>query len=130
LDAKGEPVKEHVRLERPEVFFATVFNAEQIDGLPPIQRKTQDWNAVERAEQILTASGVVIRHGEQNRAFYRPTTDSIHLPGKSQFATADNYYGPLPSWDTRQATVQQPRPGAPFGSEGYAKEELRAGSPA
>ncbi len=26
-------------LERPRVFFATVFNGEQIDGLPPIQRR-------------------------------------------------------------------------------------------
>jgi putative DNA primase/helicase len=129
LDAKGEPVKEHVRLERPEVFFATVFNAEQIDGLPPIQRKTQNWNAVERAEQILKASGVVIHHGEQNRAFYRPTTDSIHLPGKGQFATADKYYA-IALHELGHATGHESRLNRdlahPFGSEGYAKEELRA----
>jgi len=35
LDSRGEPVKETVKLERPRVFFATVFNAEQIDGLLP-----------------------------------------------------------------------------------------------
>ena len=93
LDAKGEPVKVSVKLERPRVFFATVFNAEQIDGLPPIQpRQEQEWNAVDRAEQILQASGAVIRHGEQNRAFYRPATDSTHLPDKGQFPSADNYY--------------------------------------
>ena len=32
-DANGEKVKQTVQLERPRVFFATVFNAEQIDGL-------------------------------------------------------------------------------------------------
>ena len=43
-------------------------------------------------EHILQASGAVIRHGEQNRAFYRPATDSIHLPDKNQFQSADKYY--------------------------------------
>src|SRR5262249_32020481 len=35
LDANGEPRTEKVRLERPQVFIAYVFNAEQIDGVPP-----------------------------------------------------------------------------------------------
>ena len=92
LNAKGEPVKETVQLERPRVFFATVFNAEQIDGLPPIQKKEQTWSAVERAEHILKASGASITHAPGDRAFYRPATDSIHLPDRGQFPTADNYY--------------------------------------
>ena len=94
LDALGEPAKEVVRLERPRVFSATVFNAEQIDGLPASARKERDqmWSAVERAEVILRASGAVIRHSEQNRAFYGLATDSSELPNKSQFLTADNYY--------------------------------------
>lgn len=92
LDANGDPVKVTVQLERPRVFFATVFNAEQIDGLPPLERKEQTWSAVERAEHILAASGATIRHGEHDRAFYRPSTDSIHLPDKGQFPSADNYY--------------------------------------
>src|SRR4051812_541024 len=37
--ANGQPVKHVVLLERPRVFFAVVFNAEQIDGLPPIECK-------------------------------------------------------------------------------------------
>ena len=130
MDAKGEPIKQTVKLERPRVFFATVFNAEQIDGLPALQpRKQQDWNAVERAEQILQASGAVIRHGEQNRAFYRPATDSIHLPDKGQFSTADNYYATalheLGHWTGHESRLDRDLV-HPFGSEGYAKEELRA----
>ena len=35
LDANEEPRTEKVRLERPQVFIAYVFNAEQIDGVPP-----------------------------------------------------------------------------------------------
>lgn len=130
LDSQGEPVKLTVKLERPRVFFATVFNAEQIDGMPPLQpRKEQEWSAVERAEQILKASGAVIRHGEENRAFYRPSTDSIHLPDKGQFPTADNYYATalheLGHWTGHDSRLDRDLV-HPFGSEGYAKEELRA----
>lgn len=130
LDDKGQPVKEEVRLERPRVFFATVFNAEQIDGLPPMQpRKQQEWNAIERAEAMLQASGAVIRHGGQNRAFYRPATDSIHLPDKAQFPCADNYYATalheLGHWTGHASRLDRDL-AHPFGSEGYAREELRA----
>lgn len=92
LDPRGKPIRINVQLERPRVFFATVFNGEQIDGLPVIERKEPIWNALERAERILKASGATIRHGENNRAFYRPATDSIHLPDKGQFPSANNYY--------------------------------------
>ncbi|WP_367899687.1 zincin-like metallopeptidase domain-containing protein [Xanthomonas oryzae] len=132
LDAKGQPVMEEVRLERPRVFFATVFNAEQIEGLPPLQRKEQKeqtWNAVERAERILQASGATIHHGEHNRAFYRHATDSIHLPDRSQFPSADNYYATalheLGHWTGHPQRLDRDL-AHPFGSEGYAKEELRA----
>ncbi len=129
IDNDGKPVKELVKLERPRVFFATVFNAEQIDGLPPIQRKPQTWDPIERAEGILAASGVVIHYNGSDRAFYRPSTDSIHLPEKGQFPSADSFYATalheighssgLANRLNRDLTH-------PFGSEGYAKEELRA----
>jgi putative DNA primase/helicase len=130
VDASGRPATEKVHLERPRVFFATVFNAEQIDGMPPQEpRKEQTWNAVERAEQILRVSGASMVHGEHDRAFYRPATDSIHLPDKSRFATADNYYATalheLGHWTGHQARLNRDMI-HPFGSEGYAKEELRA----
>jgi putative DNA primase/helicase len=47
---------------------------------------------VERAEHILKASGASITHAPGDRAFYRPATDSIHLPDRGQFPAADNYY--------------------------------------
>lgn len=132
FDAEGKAVKEDVRLERPRVFFASVFNAEQIDGLPPMQtqpRKEQEWTALERAEHILTASGAVIKHQDQNQAFYRPLTDSIHLPLKEQFPAAANYYATalheLGHWTGHSSRLDRDLAN-PFGSEGYAKEELRA----
>ncbi|MBZ2206562.1 DUF5710 domain-containing protein [Massilia sp. R798] len=130
FDNRGEPVKETVMLERPRVFLATVFNAEQIDGLPPLApRMEQRWSAQENAEQILRASGATFRQGEHDRAFYRPSSDSIHLPAREQFATADNYYATalheLGHW-TGHSTRLNRDLAHPFGSEGYAKEELRA----
>jgi hypothetical protein len=116
LDGKGQPVKETVMLERPRVFFATVFNGEQIDGLPPLQpKKEQTWNAVERAEHILKASGATITHAAGDRAFYRPSTDSITLPERrpllrDRAARA----GPL----DRPPVAAGPRPGAPVRESG------------
>lgn len=127
----GEFVKVTVLLERPRVFFATVFNAEQIDGMPPLQlvARDQTWTPVERAEQILKASGAAIHHSEQDRAFYRPSTDKIHMPEKHLFPTADNYYATalheLGHWTGHESRLDRDLAN-PFGSEAYAREELRA----
>ena len=129
LDEEGNPVKVVVKLERPRVFFATVFNAEQIDGLPPLEKKEVTWDPIERAENILAASGADINHNGGSRAFYRPSTDSIHLPEKGQFPTAENYYATalteLGHWTGHEDRLNRDI-AHPFGSEAYAKEELRA----
>jgi putative DNA primase/helicase len=129
LDDDGKPLKVIVRLERPRVFFATVFNAEQIDGLPLIQKKEQHWNPIERAESMLAASGANIHNNGGDRAFYRPSTDSIHLPNKGLFSSADRYYSTalheLGHWTGHSSRLDRDLV-HPFGSEGYAKEELRA----
>ena len=129
LNNEGQPIKEQVRLERPRVFYAAVFNAQQIDSLPELDIKTPDWDPLERAEHILQASHAVIRHGEADRAFYRPSTDSIHLPHKHQFPTPDRYYATalheLGHWTGHELRLNRDL-SHPFGSEGYGREELRA----
>jgi putative DNA primase/helicase len=129
LDRDGKAVKEEIKLERPRVFYATVFNAQQIDGLPPMQRKKQTWDAIDRAEQILKSSGALIHHGEHDRAFYRTANDSIHLPDRGQFPTAAAYYATalheLGHWTGHPSRLDRDLI-HPFGSEQYAKEELRA----
>jgi antirestriction protein ArdC/phage/plasmid primase-like uncharacterized protein len=129
LNADGKPVKVDMRLERPRVFYAVVFNAGQIDGLPPRVQQEVSWNAIERAEQMLKNSGAVIHFGEHNRAFYRPVSDSIHLPDKSQFPEASHYYATalheLGHWTGHSSRLDRDLI-HPFGSEGYAREELRA----
>lgn len=130
LDGNGQPVKVSVQLERPRVFYATVFNAEQIDGMPPRAPKPEHtWDSVERAEQILVASGAVITHAPGDRAFYRPSTDSITMPERVQFPSADRYYATalheLGHWTGHPSRLDRDL-SHPFGSAGYAKEELRA----
>ncbi|WP_426811686.1 zincin-like metallopeptidase domain-containing protein (plasmid) [Pseudomonas sp. WOUb67] len=128
LDGNGDPVKVRVRLERPKMFMANVFNAEQIDGLAEYQRPVQTWNPIERAETILQASGADIRHGG-DKAYYRPSTDNIQMPNREQFPSADNYYATalheLGHWTGHGSRLDRDL-SHPFGSEGYAKEELRA----
>ena len=129
LNSEGNPIKEQVKLERPRVFYAAVFNAQQMDNLPELDIKAPDWDPLERAEHILQASNAVIRHGEADRAFYRPSTDSIHLPHKHQFLTQDRYYATalheLGHWTGHELRLNRDL-SHPFGSHGYAKEELRA----
>jgi len=129
LDEQGNPLKVQVNLERPKVFYATVFHASQIDNMPELITKEPDWSLIERAEKLLLNSGATIIHSETDRAFYRLSTDSIHLPPKEQFKSATNYYATalheLGHWSGHPSRLDRDL-GHPFGSEAYAKEELRA----
>jgi antirestriction protein ArdC len=70
-----------------------VFNAQQIDGIPPMPVKTRDaWEICESGEAIVKNSGAEIRHGG-SRAFYSRTSDHIQLPAKTDFVSAPAYYG-------------------------------------
>ena len=110
--------------------MAIVFNAAQIDGLAPMPpRHAAEWPSLDRAEQLLRTSGATLVHAAQNRAFYRPVTDSIHLPHRVQFATAAAYYATalheLGHWTGHSSRLNRDL-SHPFGSAGYAREELRA----
>jgi antirestriction protein ArdC len=74
----------------------TVFNADQIDGLPQglaaVPSAPEGWTPSSAAESILERSGATIRHGG-DRAFYRPADDVIQLPLKAAFPDASSYFG-------------------------------------
>ena len=130
LDAQGRRVKEDQLLERPRVFMATVFNASQIDGLAPMPpQQAAEWPSLDRAEQLLRTSGATLVHAAQDRAFYRPVTDSIHLPDRAQFPSAAQFYATalheLGHWTGHPSRLNRDL-SHPFGSAGYAREELRA----
>jgi antirestriction protein ArdC len=128
-DAEGNQVYRRIQLDKPRVFSAAVFNAEQIEGLPALEVKVPALDRHERAEALLKTSGVEIRHDQADRAFYRPATDRIHLPPRSSFKTADTFLATA-LHELAHATGHPARLDRdlahPFGSVGYAKEELRA----
>lgn len=111
----------------------TVFNGSQIDGIPKYQPKSHaEWEVVQTGETIMKNSGALIRHDQQDRAFYSRLTDTIHLPTKTAFPSPAEYYGTalheLGHWTGHPDRLNRlSQPGSyVFGSPEYAKEELRA----
>lgn len=130
LDAGGGKKDVVTQLDRPRVMHFTVFNAEQVDGLPPLESKAAPaWERQARAEAVLANSGAKIEHRNGDAAFYRPSTDTVTLPERGQFDSADKYYATalheLAHWTGAPERLHR-EGGSAFGSESYAKEELRA----
>ncbi len=132
-DAPSTKGEESPARQSPLHRVYTVFNAQQIDGIPPQEpKRLQDWEVVQTGEEILQNSGATIAHDQQDRAFYSRAQDSIHLPAKEAFRSAPDYYGTAlhelahwtghPSRLNRQTLNDSYR----FGDPNYAKEELRA----
>ncbi|WP_043644269.1 zincin-like metallopeptidase domain-containing protein [Fundidesulfovibrio putealis] len=131
LDADGKQVMETVQLARPIVRFSSVFHVSQFEGNVPsldVSTLVRTWDPDEKAEAILANSGAVIRHNQRNRAFYSPAKDEICLPPMERFPTPGNYYSTalheLGHWTGHESRMA--REFGPFGSEVYAREELRA----
>lgn len=115
----------------PSVYFFTVFNGAQIEGMPPVlerEVKDVDWRHNE-CERLLAESQAKINHDGGDRAFYRPISDTIHLPDKAAFHTPDAYYATalheLGHWTGHKDRLNRDLSGT-FGTPSYAKEELRA----
>jgi antirestriction protein ArdC len=65
----------------------------------------------------------------KHRAYYRPGTDSVHMPVRSRFVDAPHYYSTLFHelvHSTGHASRLNRTFGARFGDELYSKEELVA----
>jgi antirestriction protein ArdC len=111
----------------------SVFNASQIDGIPPYSlQRQQEWEIAEAGENILANSGAQIRHDQNDRAFYDRSQDTIHLPPKDAFKSAGGYYSTglheLAHWTGHPSRLNRPtlNESYRFGDTSYAKEELRA----
>ena len=138
LNEQGEKTYSQTELERPLVAFAHVFHASQIktqDGhdLPPFEKREITWNPNERVEAILKNTGITINNTQRNSAFYGGgDAETIHLPTKESFPDAGRYYSTalheLAHWTGHQDRLNRESfsNSAVFGSETYAREELRA----
>jgi antirestriction protein ArdC len=110
----------------------TVFNAEQVDGLPASEpasgpsepQVTPD----QRAEAFFAATGARVQHGG-SRAFYAPGPDVVQLPEPSCFKDAAAYAATkaheLAHWSGHPQRLAREF-GRRFGDAAYAVEELVA----
>ena len=112
----------------------TVFNVEQIDGLPEHyygkpEARTDSVQRIAHAESFFTATGANVVHGG-SRACYVPSTDNIHMPCIDFFRDAESYYATLAHetthWTRHESRLNRDFGRKRFGDEGYAMEELVA----
>lgn len=125
---------EDVEVNVPFMKAYTVFNADQIDGLPehytqlakpvidPVQR-------IDRIETFFENTRADIRTGG-GQAYYAVGGDYIQMPPFEAFKSAESYYATL-GHETTHWTRHPSRLGRSFGREkwgdaGYAREELVA----
>lgn len=132
LNELGQPVKINLKLDKPIITSAWVFNAEQINGIPSLERQDTEsltWNPLERAESLIKQSGAVIHHRAGDRAFYSPIADQITMPLREQFDAPGKYYATLlhelGHWTGHTDRLDRSIMNR-FGTEDYAREELRA----
>ena len=133
-DGRKNPDAE--RTTRPMWKRYTVFNVEQAEGLelPERTAATPQWEAQQNVEKVIRANGVQIREVNGDRAYYNMARDEIVLPERAQFKNAEGYYQTAlhevghstghPDRMNRESLQQGTKDG--YGSEAYAREELRA----
>jgi antirestriction protein ArdC len=125
---------EAVEREIPFMKAYTVFNVEQIDGLPERYQTTPEpkgeaLKLIEATERFFNATGAIFRHGG-NQAYYAPGPDIIQLPVPEAFKDAESYAATkaheLTHWTKHPSRLDRDFGRHRFGDEGYAREELVA----
>lgn len=112
----------------------TVFNAEQVEGLPqhfyavatpapdPLPR-------IARAEAFFASTGATVRHGG-NQAYYMIAEDRVQMPPFEAFRDPESYYATLAHelthWTRHRTRLDRDFGRKSWGDEGYAMEELVA----
>jgi antirestriction protein ArdC len=115
--------------------FYNVFNIEQTEG---IADKLGLGNAAPRVPSIEGCEAIVkgMPHApavaQSDKAWYRPSTDTVGMPSKALFHSSEEYYSTL-FHELTHSTGHASRVGrdgiediAAFGSESYSREELIA----
>jgi antirestriction protein ArdC len=131
---RDEATGEEAEREIPFLKGYTVFNVEQVEGLPahfyavaeprldPVQR-------IERAESFFAATRADIRHGG-NMAYYSAASDHVQMPPFESFRDAESYYATLAHgmthWTKHVKRLERDFGRKRWGDEGYAMEELVA----
>ena len=112
----------------------TVFNVEQINGLPEKFYETpsrlEDTRVrMEAVEQFIINTKAIIQHGG-NKAFYSPSHDFIQMPPSQSFRDIESYYAilahELTHWTNHPSRLDRQFGQKRFGNTSYAMEELVA----
>jgi len=126
-DAAGETVEKKSILLR----YYTVFNVEQCEGIPA-PGTGRVVNPIAECERIVAAMPNPPGYEQDARAWYRPSTDSVGMPARNTFESAESYYSTF-FHELTHSTGHASRIGREgieklntFGSESYSKEELVA----
>ena len=134
IGADGKPEMESM----PFLRYYNVFHIDQCEGIKPRfpddalpgEQLSPDEAAERIIEEYLHHSGVQLHIQHSDRAFYRPSTDSITVPELKQYASPAEYYSTLFHELTHStghvSRLNRLEKDAAFGSESYSREELIA----
>jgi antirestriction protein ArdC len=130
-DAKGEENEREIHYMKGY----TVFNVEQIEGLPehyygkPEVQNTTPVERIAHVEAFFAATKADIRY-RGDRAFYSNEGDYIQMPVIEAFRDAESFYATLAHesthWTKHPSRLDRSFGRKSWGDEGYAREELVA----
>jgi antirestriction protein ArdC len=129
-DDKGAAVE----IEIPFMKGYTVFNAEQIDGLPghfyaTVPPLNKEIDRLENVENFFANTKATVQHGG-DRAFYSPGRDLVQMPELPIFRDGESYYATLAHeithWTRHESRLNRDFGQKRFGDSAYAVEELVA----
>lgn len=135
VEQKDEETDEVKKI--PFLRHFSVFHIDQCEGIKPkhelpaaAQTLDPDAAADSIISDYLQRSGVKLSHVAGDRAFYRPSTDTVTLPLLAQFKELAEYYSTtfheLTHSTGHASRLNRLTKLACFGSEEYSKEELVA----
>ncbi len=114
-----------------------VFNAEQMENIPKLEHKPETEQATierhERLENLIKNFQCPVYFDKDDSAYYSVTKDEIHLPLRESFKNEYGLYSTFlheaahsTGHSSRLNRFKGAEANVAFGSESYAKEELRA----
>jgi len=126
-DADGDTIERKSIVLR----YYTVFNVEQCEGIAaPMPAPIV--NPIEECERIVRQMPSPPAFEQDSRAWYRPSSDTVGMPSRNAFNSAEAYYSTL-FHELIHSTGHPKRVGRDgieklntYGSESYSKEELIA----
>jgi antirestriction protein ArdC len=131
---RDEATGEEAEREIPFLKGYTVFNVEQVEGLPQhfyavAEPRLEEVARNVQADAFFVATHADIRHGG-DRAYYTMAEDRVQMPPFEAFRDAESYYATLAHelthWTRHPLRLEREFGRKRWGDEGYAMEELVA----